>query len=84
MCKQHKAYQDKVNQGLKNDMFESLPQIAMNGPKLNSKDLLVTEQCTIVSQPSKCLKFITFRGDVLLYATECKYLSEALETFYDH
>ena len=40
--------------------------------------------CSIVSQLSKCLKFMTFGRDVLSYAIECKYLSEALETFYQH
>ena len=39
---------------------------------------------TIVSQLSKCLKFMPFREDVLSYAIECKYSSEALETFYRH
>ena len=39
----------------------------------------------ILSQLSKCLKFMTFRGvDVLSYTVECKYLREALETFYHH
>ena len=39
---------------------------------------------SIVSQPSKCLKFMTFREGCLSYAVECKYLSEALKTFYQH
>ena len=34
---------------------------------------------TIVSQPSKGLKFMTFRERCLSYAIECKYLSEALK-----
>ena len=36
---------------------------------------------SIVSQPSKCLKFMTFRGGCFVIHVECKYLSEALETF---
>ena len=52
------------------------------------KERLISEgqnHLAIVSQPSKCLKFVTFReGCVLSYAIECKYLSEALETFYHH
>ena len=35
------------------------------------------EHCTIVSQPSKCLKFMTFR-DILSYAIECKHLVKLL------
>ena len=41
----------------------------------------------IVSQPNKCLEFMAFRGgggDVLKYAMECKYLSEAPDTFCQH
>ena len=34
----------------------------------------------IVSQLSKCLKFMTFGRDVLKHAAECKNLSKALET----
>ena len=39
---------------------------------------------TIVSQPSKCLKFMTFREGCFVIHVEYKYLSEALETFYHH
>ena len=39
---------------------------------------------TIVSQPSKCLKFMTFREGLFVIHVEYKYLSEALETFYHH
>ena len=39
---------------------------------------------TIVSQPSKCLKFMTFQEGYLSYPIERKYFSEALETFYHH
>ena len=42
------------------------------------------KEISIMSQPSKCLKFMTFGSDVLSYGIECKYLSEALETFYHH
>ena len=39
----------------------------------------------IGSQLSKCPKFMTFReGCFVSFAIECKYLSEALETFYHH
>ena len=43
-----------------------------------------SRNATIVSQPSKCLKFMTFREGCLSYTIECKYLSEALKTFYQH
>ena len=36
---------------------------------------------SIVSQPSKCLKFMTFRGDILSYVIECKYLVKLLRLF---
>ena len=39
---------------------------------------------TIVSQPSKCLKFMSFREGYYAILVECKYLNEALETFYHH
>ena len=39
---------------------------------------------TIVSQLSKCLKFTAFREVCFVIRVEHKYLSEALETFYDH
>ena len=39
---------------------------------------------TIVSQPSKCLKFMTFQEGCFVIHVEYKYLSEALETFYHH
>ena len=45
---------------------------------------LIECNLAIVSQPSKCLKFMTFREGCLSYAIECKYLSEALKTFYQH
>ena len=45
---------------------------------------LQTDAMTMVSQPSKCLKFMTFREGCFSYAIECKYLSEALKTFYQH
>ena len=45
---------------------------------------IIALMITIVSKPSKCLKFMTFRRDVLSYLTECKYLSETLKTFYHH
>ena len=35
----------------------------------------------IVSQPSKCLKFMTFREGCFVIHVEYKYLSEALEIF---
>ena len=38
----------------------------------------VTSSEPIVSQPNKCLKFVSFQGDALKYAIECKYLNEAL------
>ena len=40
--------------------------------------------CSIVSQPSKCLKFMTFQEGGFVIHVECKYLNEALETFYHH
>ena len=42
--------------------------------------------CTnaIVSQPSKCLKFMTFREGCFVIRVEYRYLSETLETFYYH
>ena len=43
---------------------------------------IATPSHTIVSQPSKCLNFMTFGRDVLSYAIKYKYLSEALATFY--
>ena len=36
---------------------------------------------SIVSQPSKCPKFMTFREGCLSYAIECKYSNKALKTF---
>ena len=39
---------------------------------------------TIVSQPSKCLKFMACREGCLVIHVEYKYLIEALETFYHH
>ena len=41
-------------------------------------------RCFIVSQPSKCLKFMTFQEGCFVIHVEYKYLSEALETFYHH
>ena len=38
----------------------------------------------IMSQPSKCLKFMTFRERCFVIHVEHKYLSENLETFYHH
>ena len=35
----------------------------------------------VVSQPIKCLNFMTFREGRFVIHVECKYLSEALETF---
>ena len=43
-----------------------------------------TGESPIVSQLSKCLKFMTFLEGVLKHAVECKYLSEAFQTFYHH
>ena len=37
---------------------------------------------TIVSQLSKCLKFMTIREGYFVIYVEYKYLSETLETFY--
>ena len=42
------------------------------------------EEYSIVSQPSKCLKFVLFREGCFVIHVEYKYLSEALETFYHH
>ena len=39
---------------------------------------------SVVSQPSKCLKFMTFREVCFVIHVESKYLSEALETLYHH
>ena len=39
---------------------------------------------TVVSQPSKCLKFMTFREGCFVIHVERKYLNEALETFYHY
>ena len=38
----------------------------------------------VVSQPSKCLKFMTFRQGCFVIHVRYKYLIEALETFYCH
>ena len=43
---------------------------------------LCTKYDTIVSQPSKCLKFMTFREGCFITHVEYKYLSEAFETFF--
>ena len=40
-----------------------------------------TSSLAIVSQPSKCLKFMTFREGCFVIHVEYKYLSEALEIF---
>ena len=56
-------------------------EIALDGTKKYYLNSLLS---AIVSQLSKCLKFMTFREGVLKHAVECKYLSEALETFYHH
>ena len=37
-----------------------------------------------MSQPSKCLKFMTFREQCFVLHVEYRYLSEALETFYHY
>ena len=44
----------------------------------------VTNMTTValVSQPSKCLKFMTFREGCFVIHVEYKYLSEALEIFF--
>ena len=39
---------------------------------------------SIVSQPSKCIKFMSFWEGYFAIPVECKYLSEALETIYHH
>ena len=51
----------------------------MSRDKINlSRD----ENCPlIVSQPSKCLKFMTFQEGCFVIHVEYKYLSGALETF---
>ena len=38
----------------------------------------------IVSQPNKCLKFMTFREGCFVIHVEYKHLNEALENFYHH
>ena len=67
--------------------------LAISGRHKGHSVWLLTQSYTaislnfIVSQLSKCLKFMTFRDisrDVLSYAIECKYLSEGLETFCLH
>ena len=52
------------------------------GPPVPDQD--VAPLTTIVSQPSKCLKFMTFREGCFVIHAKYKYLSEALETFYHH
>ena len=42
------------------------------------------EEYSIVSQPSKCLKFMIFWEGCFVIHVEYKYLSEALETFHNH
>ena len=44
----------------------------------------VRQTVPIVPQSNKCLKFMTFQGDVSKYAIECKYVSGALKTFCHH
>ena len=46
---------------------------------------LVDPYCSAtVSQPSKCLKFTKFWEVCFVIHVEHKFLSEALETFYNH
>ena len=37
-----------------------------------------------MSHPSKLLEFMTFQEECFVIHVECKYLSEAPETFYHH
>ena len=37
-------------------------------------DSNIQHAIAIVIHPNKCLKFMTFQGDVLKYSIECKYL----------
>ena len=48
------------------------------------KRKLDAKYSTIVSQPSKCLKFRAFREGCFVINVEYRYLSETLETFYYH
>ena len=49
------------------------------------KGILKGGHClSVVSKPSKCLQFITFREGCFVMHIEYKYFSEALETFYYH
>ena len=49
------------------------------------RDFLIESSIiTIVSQPGKCLKFMTFREGCFVIHVEYRYLSETLETFYYH
>ena len=45
---------------------------------------VTNEIISIVSQPSKCLKFMTFREGCFVIHVEYKYLSKTLETLYHH
>ena len=51
---------------------------------LERHSLKISKLLTIVSQPSKCLKFTTFREVCFVIHVEYKYSSEVLETFYNH
>ena len=43
---------------------------------------IISVEVSIVLQLDKCLKFMTFREACFVKHAECKYSSEALETFY--
>ena len=70
--------------------------VAMATPKIPGDQKLFERMCymlklkvtkfqlPIVSQLSKCLKFMTFREGCFVILVECKYFNEALETFYHH
>ena len=64
--------------------FNALGFINYTIPRLCSIYAVATITITIVSQPSKCLKFTTFREVCFVIHVEYKYSSEALETFYNH
>ena len=71
-------YQDEVRHANKNRIVQ-----VRSFPGTRTEDIL--DQCksiAIVSQPSKCLKFMTFREGCFVIHVEYRYLSETLETFY--
>ena len=62
-------------------MFRYLQKVFVQNSVNIRLSFLVKIGMSIVSQPSKCLKFMTFREGCFVIHVEYKYLSE---TFYHH